>query len=851
MNDVLAFESNLAILMEPPPSENFQNFQLTLDNLNQFCNSKDGFIFLINNLPNFQNVASKKISLIVCKNWCLFKWDEIPNEFRNQIKALLFSILIQNFDEMPQDIRNIIGDSQCSFMWNTYPDEWPTFWEELLQMHPYVILNFLTAFCSYTSTLNYDSNDTFTRVKSSIRERNSDALILSFVFSVIKNAFTNLSRNVQIPFKILTSLIHWIPLNLILNNDSMATIINALNNPLTTANAFDALTSLIERGMESEMKMQIIDLLQIPPRVISLICNDADDNILYSAAQLIENTGSFLINYSSEKVLPFYHISLQLLTNKDNNISGCVAPFIQQYTRRNPDVSSIVLNVSYPRLKDYYFYTFESDLFIDENVEDEAYCEMLFAIIRVCFQADPDDSLSFLLSICESIDVVNQMSHCIALIEILNDQKPQPEFVKFFEPLLSLSPPLSPHQTKALSSYVRFFSSVAGSFEASAITNFFTRISEFVLCPMIKEEARSILSFSLLGFTKKYQNFYFDQSVIFSFVRSFDSNLAQISALLISRLDSKEFFDTFQSCLSHLFSELQSDQGLCPLVLNFIKSLSYVEGSPHIPIIQNFLSQIQSFVKTNDELQARFIRACFASLGPESSKLITDCIPDSKERLSISALCEVTTAIVKLLANQTNIDSAFNLLNHMFDSFISCFNEIDDWTIVNDSSIEIIEMVNNYLTLVESIISNISPVFLQKVFAFVSNILNSNSKYFCYQLLEKLLAFVYHASKSFPNETLHIFCSISISFLVGNRGFHPTHPGWTKVILKMVKFHATLLASVPAETIQIIAQTLTQESATPEMIQSYIESFKLTPKKRNDQCITFFEDFMKFKKSLC
>lgn len=846
-----SFETNLAILIDHPPSTSFQDFQSTLDEVNKFCNSIEGFVFMVNNFNNFQNIGSKKVTLIVFKNWCLYKWKEIEAEIREQLKSLLFSSAIQDFEEMPQDIQNIIGDAQVSFIWNLYPGDWPAFWEDLFKMHPYVILNFLTAFCSYTSTINYESNETFSAIKAAIRDQNVDMQILTFLFNIITEQPTDLEIDIQAPFKIITSLINWININLIIDENSMSVIINALNDPQTTSVSLDVLTSLIERGMESEMKMEIINSLQIPPKVKSLIIYSKEDNIIYSAAQLIEKVGSFMISFSDVEIFPFFEISLQLLMNADNNISGCVAPFISQYTRNNSEVSSIVMNASYSRLKDYYLNDFSDDCCIEENPEDAAYCEMLFAIIRVCFQVNHDSSLEFLLSICDSMEIVEEMPHCIALIEILNDQQPQPEFVKYFEDLLSLVPPLSPHQTKALGSYVRFFSSVASEFDEATISNFFAKISELVLSPMIKQEARFFLSSSLLGFTKKYKEMKFDDSLIFAFVQTLDQNLIQIAALLISRLNEKDYFEVFKSCVCHLFEKLENDPAVCPLVLHFIKAMNYVQGSPHISIILDFLTQLQTSVKSNDNLQSQFIRTCFSSLGPESSELITSCIEDCKERLSITAISEVATAIVKLASNETNIEFAVNLINHLYESFISCFNEIDDWSIVNYDIIEIIQMVDAYLSLLLAVISNVSPEFLQKMFDFVSKIFNSDSKYFCYQLFTKLFSFINHVSKNLPKESLQVFCSISLNCVLTNREFRPTHPICGKMILKMVKFHSSLLESIPDQTIPVIEQTFVNEGANEEIIHSYFELFELPNRARNDKFIAFYEEFMKYKKSLC
>lgn len=843
MIDVSTFESNLRITFEPNPEMSPETIQTAISNINTFCNSPEGLAFLTINLPQFLYIPAKKMSFIVIKNWILYKWDSIPNEIQLSIKQILFTYVIENFESITEDIQNIVCNVQSSFIWRTYPNLWPTFWAELFQSaSPIFILHFLYSFCIFSTSIKTDTDKVFSQIKIAIRSQGFDIPILQFLFSSV-------NQENDLPLKSLSYFIHWMSLDIILKEESLSLILECVRKPNTSAAALDCLTSLIDRGMDEVLKCQIIDSLQIAAQVRSICCSNANNEILYSAARLIEVTGTFLIN--TEQCLPYYHIALLLLNNDDYKISACVTTFIQQFTKKYPDNSFNVLTNALARLKEFYEKMYTSDdIDFTYSSENEAYRELLFGIIRTCFVVDFEESLQSIVSKCQDIDIIEEMPYCIALLEILNDQSPQPEFVQYFEPILSMVPPLSPVQLKALSCFYRYFCNVANSFDASTISHFFVRIAQFALSPLIKDEARSILSNSLLAFCKKIENVQFDPSIILAFIQTTDPNLISLSAVLNSRLPNDISFELFQQCIKHLLSMLQENGEYCPLVLNFIKAMHYVQGAPHLPIARDFLNKLQPFVVANDGLQALFIKACFSSLGPESSAQITNCVSTSTGRLSISALCEVITAIIALHKDEKNVSIASRFLVHLFQPFVTCFNEIDNWSIVNDDVNEIINMVDNYLLLVHNVLTSLSSDFLSELFQFIISILNSGSKYFCHELYLKIYSFLCHISKLIPKETLEYFGGISIKALIANSDFKPTLPGWGKVILKLVKMNSTLFLSFPTEAATIFGQEFEKENATVQIIQSYFALLNMPPRNRKDESISFFIDLMKYKKSL-
>jgi hypothetical protein len=492
MMDLESVESLIRVLIEGSPDGDQSLFDSAPQFAQQLCESWDGFIACLSPFSEFALLTSKEFVLILCRQWCLKRWDRITPEVQAALCHLLFESAIAQFSDLPTDFRNILGDAQCAFFWNAYPLLWPSFWADLLATDPLFLLNFLGGFCSFTSQLATDDNATFTLIKQSMRSSTVDKQLIEVIGQF-------LIAGDSLRFRILASLVEWVSLDQIMSAEMMSLIATALDDTETAASSYDVLTTLLNRGMEWSTKLELIKSLELPPRIIRMICAHCDCN---SMALLVETLGSLLMEDDASTA--YFQISLQLLTNSGHDISGCVAPFVQQHTNLHPEVRSIVLNTSYSRLKDYY-----EDLAND----DPCFCELLFGVIRTCFQVEFDSSIQFLRTICESIEIAEEPAHGIAILEILSDQHAGPDFVEFFEPLLGLEDLDDETHFKVMASYLRFFSSVAENFDPPVVSEFFMRMSTFAI-----EVAGSTLAKSLASFAKRHrERIIIDASIVVTF----------------------------------------------------------------------------------------------------------------------------------------------------------------------------------------------------------------------------------------------------------------------------------------------------------------------------------------------
>lgn len=758
-----------------------------LNDVQRLTEQPEWFCACLRHFCEFANVNSRKFTLVTCRIWCATKWNDITLEMKQMIRNVLFSQGIE------AECTNLLSNAQFAFFFRAFPNEWPSFWEDIGSLGESVLLNFLGAFCAFTDNLHAKDAKTFSLIKNAMRSSGQDKLLLEFA----------LHRS----FLVAGSLLRWASV------DNAESVVGAIIDGLNSGNAeaVDTACALVERGMDQSIKMALINALEIPARVMAVLQNKPDIDTMRAIARLV--VAAALQIPDLETVIPFFQVSLPLMMNEDIETAGCVAYFVQEHVKARPEISGVVMNTVYARIKDSY----------EDNVDDVSYRESLFDVVRSCFAVNPNDSLEFLLGICESIVIVEEMSHCVALLEILGRYKPQPEFVRFFVPLLELPIPLSHEQALAVASYTNFFKLVAGEFGDSEISNFFTKMASFAVA-----SNDSMLSRSLLSFTKRHRNrISVDNSIICGLVATFDPNLATTSAVLI-RVGRH---DLFSVCLAHLSERLQTDASAYATVLSFVKTMHYEQGSPYIPVIKAFLEQIIEHSITDDDLQALFVRTCFAALGGEGLHLIARCAPIGC--LSTAALCKVTLAL-------QNKEAAVRLIGAAFEIVKREMSAIEDVTIVNDEVRDVICMLKHYFLLVSS--AFVPDLCGQVCLLAREWMLNSQVP----EIVSCILSFAASIAKTSPSLALDAFLEASFASVLTNP--RTLRPGWSQLGISLIKFHSILITNEGVA--QAIGAVLKSLQATDEMVMAYLSILSMKSRARNEAGSKFLSDFYRFRVSL-
>ena len=763
--------------------------QQALEYVHRLNQEPDGFRGCLAHFFEFVNVNSRKFTLVACRIWCATRWSDLDSCMKESVKSILFG-RIGNMS----DCANLIANAQFAFFFSAFPNEWPTFWKDIAPLGDVVMVNFLRAFCAFTNKVRPRDAERFAMIKEAMRESGYDKVLLEFAL--------------QRDFAIAGSFLRWAGVE----NPSavVAVITEGLNhgNP----DAVDAACVLVERGMEQGAKMELIEALDVPMHVIAMLRGGAGRDTMRAIARLVCATAAQISD--PDMITPYFQVAMSLLMNEDIEVAGCVALFIQEHVKVRPEVSGVVMNAVYARIKDSY----------EKDIEDVSYRESLFGVVRNCFAVNPQDSLAFLLAICESMVILEEMAHCVALLEVLGRYKPQAEFVQFFVPLFELHAPLSHEQAMALAGYTNFFKAVAGSFSAPEVSNFFTKMASFAV-----ESRDSSLSESLLSFTKKHKEMInVGNEVICGLTATLDPHLATTSAVLIRQSHP----DLFVTCLKHLSEKLQTDASLCTTVLCFVKTMHYEQGSPHVPVIKGFLEQVVPHIVESDTLQALFVRTCFSSLGSEGIYLISKCVPSGC--LSIAALSKVTLVLQSKETAASLIASAFARV----EKEVAAIEDVD---IVNDDVLDLVQMLRNYFQLVAFAFD---PVSCANVIGLAKALIVSSQLPI---LSATVLGFATSIARTHPDVAATAFLEPSLLAVVNNRCYGPRHPGWAQLSLLLAKFHSVLIAADGADAIQGALKSL---GATDEMVKNYISILVLRGRPQKEAVIKFMSDFVRFRLSL-
>jgi hypothetical protein len=186
MVDVAYVEAMIRTALFGPSPENPSAFRTALDFIQALHDSLDGFSTFVRHYQLFSELISKKLILVMTKQWCLRRWSAIPPALHPSLRALLFETALANYADHPPEFRTIIADAQFAFFWNVYPGGWPNFWTDIRTTHPLILLHFLDAFSSFTARLSFDANSTFVAIKEVMRSHRIDDEIIKFLVSLFE-----------------------------------------------------------------------------------------------------------------------------------------------------------------------------------------------------------------------------------------------------------------------------------------------------------------------------------------------------------------------------------------------------------------------------------------------------------------------------------------------------------------------------------------------------------------------------------------------------------------------------------------------------------------------------------------
>jgi len=837
MDEIGEFEKLVRDAFDPDPSIIQKDKVSALNNVHEMNESNDSLKWCVLNYTKFSSFSAKKLVLIICSNYCRNRWDINDTEMIEIMKDFLFGQIIVGFSDESNDIRSMISLAQCSFMWNAYTVFWFSFWTDLLGCDDSIVINFLDSFCSLTSTSPFDQNSSFYQIKSQMRIDKSDQLITEYVLLRISNGDTVLCG-------IISELFRWVSLDYIISYPVITLVLECLDNKDTLPIGLAALASLMERGMQHNDKIVLVETIGITHRIIPLICRDSDPITLYNAAKIIESAGSFFLE--SKQSVEYFQIAVALITNPNNEIAGCVISFIQQYIKVYPGYVSCVRNNAFFRIK----------LYFETNEEpDTPFIELFFSLIRTCFHLDTNGSFEYIVSMCESMEVMGELPLSIAILHILYDHSSSLievdlllKLVGCFDCLLFVPDSPSSYYYNAVSSFLMFISSIGFHIDDSYLSDVFYTVSNCVLNGSINKSDLNSLSSSLAFFVKKLvSKISFDFNMICDFVYQMDKDLVKIAARLLSSVPIDEASDIILHCIVFFEEKIKSivDRGQsCLCALHFLHSLRCSKDNRIASKLIEFLQNMSPFTEGIDEYKALFIRTCYSLLGSESMSLISNCTIDKSNRHTVAALSEVIAALAITTEQPQWALSFVSSIFSVVQEIIASFDPID---IINEDLQAVSSVISKFFDLIKSVIHCIDSALLLSIVNFLNALL---VRYFKTPLiLEISFNLLSYLSKTLSVGIIEPCANNLFSFITSS-SFHPSIPSWNRVCYSSLKFFSNIHKISPDFAESILIKALSYQGANPDLINSFNTIIPLNRRNRSEFGIGLFIELSKLHKYL-
>ncbi|OHS99615.1 hypothetical protein TRFO_33876 [Tritrichomonas foetus] len=848
MTDYSHVDQQFLIVSTPQNAPNQQVLTQAIEFVNNFQQTPQCLEYVLMTYVQQQNPLIRMQQLIFLKKWCKFMWENMNQDIYNNLRELLFTEANHIMFKDNQVFINQVTDAQAMFIWRAFPDQWPTFWTDIFnKFQPDFVLCFIYAFTKYASILNGADNLVYNKIKNAMRSNSSDRNVAQFVINFMGKGNIN-------AFEIFSSLCKWVNVDYILTNESIGAVLGALSNPSFSVHSLNIFTRLVQRGMPSDNKYSLIQNLNIPTIISSILNICQDPKIAQSAASLINAAGQEIINF--QLVGPFAEMALNFLLHPNEDVSVLVIPFLLRLAKTNPQNSQTILEKALTKLDSYLVTSIENFGTIDKV----DYLEQITNLTHIALTQDYPNNFAYMINQWGDGSIVNtNLPRACSIIhsiqDVLSSGEPKQminEFVMRFFPIIQIEPD-NPLQVFAIADFIRFFIAVGDNYQKEQVSAVFREVCRISMSPSITDEqVKNEISSMLITFIKKMNvKIEFDPQIIMVFVSTLNNQFVAAAGLLIRNLQVNQG-PIFEECMKQLQIVLQQNQreDAIHVVLSFVRSLKYGKDAPHVQYVFNFLNSIKEMCAQNDSLLAFYIRTVYSSLAERGFRIIMECVNLCSGNQSITALCDAAQALLKSDGITKEWIKVFlvSLINPILDKFVS----VQTWESESEENKEILSMTCSFIKLFGLTLS-ICPEFIdQNVYVRMSSFVAAALTHNFDQpdLVEQIIVYLGQLLKKNPEPVYTDLAIRSLNCLYSDK-FDPQLKPWFRVCKRLSRLHQEMLKMNTEQAMITIQKSFGNFNAQQQHIEHYLNVLGLErPRDVTAQVRVFFIDFVKYKASI-
>lgn len=766
------------------------------------------FIWAINILMNTQELPIVKHATILLTHWCHNKWELVPNDFIDQLRTALFLSPILNNTTNDQSILNIFGAAQVSFVWRMYPENWPSFWSDFLQMSHKIIFIFLQALREYTKALNLQDHFTYKNFKNAMRQDGSDLLLANFIVSA-------LDRNKSYTFDIYSYLLSWINFQYIWTPRTLEVINETMSYQETVIYSVRALAALVDRGMPLQDKMNLLASLSIAERIAAILEASPSEDTLYEIALLLNNVAKCLI----EMPLELIEEAVAIFSSTNSEISLILTDFLCIAAKTNKDLSLNIFESCYVRLALFYEADFDSNDLLPTRICD---------VIIKCRNVNSESFDANFMEKINSADSLQDICCCLNICSSIYRDKSSKEVsiaaISSFVEVLQFSLPFENEQQQtAVSLFASFFGSSLQLFENDYIFSVFQQLVPF------SEVESSLISSALISIARSNKIVdYITSDLILELASTGIDCLLTCAAVFIGYLKEgqDEVLGTIIGYVEGSLSE--EDLNSSRVALCFIRSVNEQNVEGFGAYIQPFLTNYMNFFVTDDLVLSEYIQTISITLGQGSLEIILGFLEN--QELQINSLISLCNAL-KLRCADSPGEWEIHAFQILSEKVIQEFKQEKEWSTENEAKSLSISLLNSFMSFAGASYNVVG--YNEQFFVFVAN--TFVERFDTPSVISCLISFCSIVASSDAGLASG-FVIPSVSFLFYS-GFDPLVNSWKSVIRLVAEFHRKI-CSAQIDLTPILQEIGIDASDTA----SYIQIFSLPKQMHGKNAIQFFRE---------
>ncbi|EAX96602.1 hypothetical protein TVAG_140910 [Trichomonas vaginalis G3] len=837
--DVEKIETFVAALNSNEASEDDK--MDAMDFLAEFMKQIDELLFSISHFTEFSSSQALLFILKLISYWINDRFSEITDEILSELKNVLFEQGLQMTSKIGQEFTSALTNTQIDLIFKAFPDNWPSFWQDIQKYGSNYIFRFSNMFCNRCSIITPQIFQNFSNFKNSLIAND----VISQIYTM---SFGNLN---EISYSIISSLSKWADINWISDDSLFPSFLSGMNNPQYAKYIFDTFSSIITRNLDDSIKLSLISNVGNPQHVKE-ICSQAQNTEVYqSAAYFIYNAGLILIN--TENSLPYFELALEFLQQSEP-ISSIIAPFISAYIKQYPEYCSDTIPIVLNCCTEAFSNMNESGF---PSISQKPFLDNLCNIISSCYLVDNDTTVATLNNIAqENFNIETNIPFVTSFLYLLNYMVDKTssstdfvcQYINDIVALASISNPIPSTHIFSVYLFFRLFVHLNDKFPSEIKQDVFTSLINFIVEEEIPEtHLNGCIDFLIQLAKNQKMQLTISIEVLMLFIGTYNESLVGAAGALLRFVSVDESSEVIAQAIPHLAELMLNEETKLrgtSCILSFAAKIPNSSLSPNsISLLMEAISTCEIPAMESDDTISLYIKALSerqkssankdlinlmnALCGPKSICCFVNHMIVNRSSFSSEELVEVLNDLYQIFSVQIEL--------FLFD--LDTLNTSDSYSIVIRQFFKL--MSDSVEVLTEDIINPLLDLADTALDRYYNNPI----------IFDGVIQFLSALSKQNPDEIIKRYLVESFNFIF-MKNFDPNNPNGMKIVQRVSSFHRELAVSNPDLLMEYLLNVFGFFGLGIDDANNYIAIHDLDARVKNEELRKFFQDLVRLKKSI-